>query len=49
MKAEEIIDALHENGLTEEEKETENLSGEAKWQYNSFSKCSKKTKRAYEK
>ena len=49
LNAEEIIDVLHENGLTEGKKKPRTYREKAKRQYNSFSKCRKKTKKSIRK
>ena len=49
LNAEEIIDVLHENGLTDGKKKPRTYRKKAKRQYNSFSKCRKKTKKSIRK
>ena len=49
LNAEEIIDTLHENGLNDGKKKPRTYREKAKRQYNSFSKCRKKTKKRIRK
>ena len=49
LNAEEIIDVLHENELTDGKKKPRTYRKKAKRQYNSFSKCRKKTKKSIRK